>query len=130
MYTMATKEDEVNKELKQRLQATADEIVSILEKKDDEYGSSWKSRGGFSAFFQLDRKWSRIEKMAAEQNYDLFAAIDSHDDGPDALLDLIGYALLTLSETYDPPEPPKYKEAWKPEDGEPGREYVDQDRES
>lgn len=115
----------MNQELKQKLQDTADEIVRILEEKDDAYGSSWKSRGGFSAFFQLDRKWSRLENMAEEHNYDLFAAINGYVDGPDALLDLIGYALLALSETYDPPKSLLPLDA----SGEPGRDYVDQDKE-
>jgi hypothetical protein len=93
----------VQKYLRDKLQKIADEVVEILAEKDDQYGSSWKSHGGFSAFFNLDRKYSRIENMSQEQKYDLFAAIHINPDGPDALKDLIGYALLTLSETYTPP---------------------------
>jgi hypothetical protein len=112
---MDAKENRMKQELRDKLQRIANEIVEIVAEKDDAYGSSWKSHGGFSAFFQLDRKWSRVEKMAKEHQYDLFAGVDGYTEGPDALKDLIGYALLTLSETYDPPN-----------DGEPGREYVDQ----
>lgn len=92
----------MKEELRNKLQWIADEIVEILAEKDDAYGSSWKSRGGFSAFFQLDRKFSRIEQMAEASKYDIFMAMLDYTDGPDTMKDLIGYALLTLSETYDP----------------------------
>ena len=92
----------MNPRLRARLQTTADEIVRILSIKDDQYGSSWKAYGGFSAFFNLQRKWSRIENMSQEQKYDLFTAVHVNPDGPDALKDLVGYSLLTLSETYEP----------------------------
>ena len=115
----------MNQELRQKLQDTADEIVRILAEKDDAYGSSWKSRGGYSAFFQLDRKWSRLEQMAEGSKYDIFMAILDYQDGPDTLKDLIGYALLILSETYEPPRNASHLD----HGGEPGRNYVDQDRE-
>ena len=92
----------MDENLRNKLQWIADEIVEILAVKDDAYGSSWKSHGGFSAFFQLDRKYSRIERMAKASHYDLFMAMLDYPDGPDTMKDLIGYALLTLSETYDP----------------------------
>jgi len=131
-------------ELRKLLQAIADEVVEILAEKDDAYGSSWKAHGGFSAFFNLDRKYSRIENMAEGQNYDLFEAIQMEVDGPDALKDLIGYALLTLSETYSPgngieveeippkPNPDRLHKVAEldvtlSDGGEPGKEYVDQD---
>jgi len=86
--------------LKDKLQALANEVVQTLIEKDDIYGSSWKSHEGFSAFFNTQRKWSRIEKMSADNGYDLFAAVRSAPEGEDAMKDLIGYALLTLSETH------------------------------
>ena len=131
-------------QLRIKLQAIADEVVEVLAVKDDQYGSSWKSYGGFSAFFNLDRKFSRVQNMSQEQKFDLFAAIHMNPDGPDALKDLIGYALLTLSETYEPPgyvdpeadmgfaECPDEDAAHVIEtmemlDGMPDRDYVDQD---
>lgn len=90
----------MQQKLKDKLQALANEVVQILIEKDDIYGSSWKSHEGFSAFFNTERKWSRIENMARENGYDLFAAVRSSPEGEDALKDLIGYALLTLSETH------------------------------
>ncbi len=92
----------MKEELKNKLQWIADEIVEILVVKDDAYGSSWKAHGGHSAFFQLDRKWSRILEMSKASKYDVFMAMLDYTDGPDTMKDLIGYALLTLSETYDP----------------------------
>lgn len=86
--------------LKDKLQALANEVVQTLIEKDDLYGSSWKSHEGFSAFFNTQRKWSRIEQMSKDNGYDLFAAVKSAPEGEDALKDLIGYALLTLSETH------------------------------
>lgn len=90
----------MQQQLKDKLQAIANEVVQILVKKDDAYGSSWKGHGGFSAFFNLHRKYSRVENMAAEFKYDLFEAMRTYPDGPDSLKDLVGYALLTLSETH------------------------------
>ena len=121
-------------ELRKKLQAIADEVVEILAEKDDSYGSSWKAHGGFSAFFNLDRKFSRIETMAENQQYDLFEAITIEIDGPDALKDLIGYALLTLSETYTPGNGIEVTETVPTphldQTGEPGPDYVDQDKEN
>lgn len=93
----------MNQNLRVKLQAIADEIVNLVMTKDEAYGSSWKSHGGFSAFFNLDRKYSRLQNMAQQENYDLFSAVLSNDDGRDTLQDLVAYALLTLSETYTPP---------------------------
>lgn len=111
----------MNQEMLEKMLVTMKEIVSTIQVKDKAYGSSWKSHGGFSAFFNLDRKYSRVENMAREEDWNIFAAMMVNPaDGPDALKDLIAYALLILSETYDPP-------GW--DDGEPGKEYVDQDKE-
>jgi hypothetical protein len=118
---MVTEEKEVNQIMLEKMLATTKSIVETIEVKDKAYGSSWKSHGGFSAFFNLDRKYSRIQTMAREENWDIFAAMIANPaDGPDALKDLIAYALLILSETYTPP-------GW--DNGEPGKEYVDQDKE-
>ena len=144
------------KDLRAKLQATADEIVKIIAEKDAAYGSSWKDHGGFSAFFNLHRKYSRVENMAQQEKFDLFSAMHIYPDGPDSLIDLIAYALLTLSETYTPegyvdpedrgPEPEECQtmmyiqcghvaqcgrcgdDAKKIEDDGAGPEYVNQDR--
>ena len=109
------------KDLRSNLQAIANEIVDTIIKKDEAYGSSWKSHGGFSAFFNLDRKYSRLQNMAQQEKYDLFSAILANKDGPDTLQDLIAYAMLTLTETYSPPG---YVDT---EDGGVRPNYVNQD---
>lgn len=43
------------------LEAVAAQDVEWLRRKDAEYGSSWKRRGGVGAFMMLARKWDRIE---------------------------------------------------------------------
>lgn len=127
----------MKQELESKLRAIANEVVDLLVEKDPAYGSSWKAHGGFSAFFNLHRKYSRVENMAEQHQFDLFEAVATFPDGPDSLKDLIGYALLTLSETYAP-DPEVYVEVrlkqgspFLPEDyeGDAGPGYVDQDRE-
>lgn len=84
------------------LRAHADKVIKTLQVKNPKYGDSWKSHGGFSAFFNTQRKWSRVENLARKYNYDLFAALRETDHEPDGmeetLKDLIGYALLALDE--------------------------------
>lgn len=104
---------------REKLQKIADEVVQIIVEKEKVYGSSWKDHGGFSAFFNLHRKYSRVEHGAEKFQYDLFKSTIEIDEGVDSLQDLIAYALLTLSEVYEP------KEA---EACEAGPGYVNQDR--
>lgn len=129
----------MNQAQKEKMLLTMQEIITTIEIKDKAYGSSWKSHGGFSAFFNLDRKYSRVENMTEQWDWDVFKAmLENPEDGPDALKDLIAYALLILSETYDPigwssmiveeTMPPNRVRALD-DTGEPGKEYVDQDGE-
>ena len=131
----------MNQHQKEKMLLTMQEIITTIEIKDKSYGSSWKSHGGFSAFFNLDRKYSRMENMARDQEWDIFAAmIRNPDSGPDALKDLIAYALLILAETYDPigwstmiveetTPPSRLSAKILDMSGEPGPDYVDQDKE-
>lgn len=133
----------MNQAQHEKMLLTMQEIIATIDIKDKAYGESWKSHGGFSAFFNLDRKYSRIENMAKDQEWDIFAAMLSNPkSGPDALKDLIAYALLILAETYDPigwtsmeveetlpPRPNRLSPKLLDQTGEPGKEYVDQDRE-
>lgn len=122
-------------------------VIDTLAKKNPKYGESWKSKGGFSAFFNLDRKWSRVENLAREHNYDIFAAIDAtgtEEDGMiDALCDLLGYTLLALDDRCAVTEEAynrkgenivtlkkivaKLEEFRTESDAEPGSNYVNQD---
>jgi hypothetical protein len=74
------------------------EIVNMLIEKDRLYGASWKSHGGFSAFFNMDRKMSRIQNMIREYGYDLFRMMNEAPEGEDAVRDLVAYCLLSLGE--------------------------------
>lgn len=66
------------------LQDIANRDVSTLVKKDTEYGSSWKKRGGVGAFMMLARKWDRLETQVTrpglDSKYDVFDAI-GQDEG-------------------------------------------------
>lgn len=80
----------------------AQRVIEVLQVKNPKYGDSWKSRGGYSAFNNLDRKWSRVETLAEQHHYDIFAAIEATRDQPDGMLeslkDLMGYVVLILDE--------------------------------
>tara|TARA_R100000781_G_scaffold109611_1_gene74635 strand:+ start:417 stop:683 length:267 start_codon:yes stop_codon:yes gene_type:complete len=79
------------------------DIETLVEKEED-YGDSWKKRGGIGAFMMLARKWDRIENCLsdrADERYDIFHAMmqDLRDDGLlDDIRDLRRYLLLVESE--------------------------------
>lgn len=80
-----------------RMRAIANLICDIVEKKDKDYGSSWRRRGGPGAFMVTVRKTDRIETLAKRHNYDIFEALKQNTGGiEDDIRDLIGYALLIL----------------------------------
>jgi len=93
---------ELSDERRLNMAFICDRVVATLAKKNPKYGESWKSHGGFSAFFNTQRKWSRIENLASHHGYDVFKAIDataSEDDGMvETMLDLVGYLLLILDD--------------------------------
>lgn len=93
---------ELTPERLDNMEAHAKSIIAVLRIKNPKYGDSWKSHGGFSAFFNTQRKWSRIENLASKHGYDIFAAMHATARDPDgmaeALKDLIGYGLLILDE--------------------------------
>ena len=73
----------------------------VLYEKDKEYGSSWKKRGGASAFFNFCRKWDRIEHAVEKLKWDIFEAakIDTRQEGIiDDIRDLRRYLLLVEAE--------------------------------
>lgn len=91
-----------------------------LDRKDREYGGSWKKRGGVGVFMMLARKWDRLENMVDELKhyrisdtdnafvagpYDLFShtiggelANSSGERMLDTLGDLRRYCLLAEAE--------------------------------
>jgi hypothetical protein len=61
-----------------------------LEKKAEEYGDSWRQRGGVGAFMMLARKWDRIENTVKEYNWDIFEALAKDPNGIAGVFDDIG----------------------------------------
>lgn len=79
----------------QDMHILAHNIVRTVEKKDADYGSSWKARGGVGAFMMAARKWDRIENMTKQGGYDIFRVLTLNTgDIADDIDDLIGYLLL------------------------------------
>lgn len=109
----------------EELTVIAQEDIMETVRKDEEYGASWKQRGGVGAFMMLARKWDRIEEQVQRLHYDIFEAIfkDTRDEGLiDDIRDLRRYLLLV--ENHIRQEPVK---AGLLDSGEPGPGYVDQD---
>lgn len=78
--------------------------VTTLRKKNEDYGASWRKRGGQGAFMMLARKWDRIETQCQQAGYDVFGVIQKELDAgitKDGLLDdirdLRAYLLLVES---------------------------------
>ena len=88
-------------DLRTKLQAVAVADIDQLVRKDAEYGSSWKSRGGVGAFMMLARKWDRLEPQVKKHGWDVFKAItaDTREEGLlDDLGDLRRYLMLIEAE--------------------------------
>jgi hypothetical protein len=87
--------------LRDDLNAVATADIDQLVRKDAEYGSSWKRRGGVGAFMMLARKWDRIEPQVKAHGYDIFAAVTA-DNRAEGLRDDIGdlrrYLMLVETE--------------------------------
>ena len=63
----------------------ADDWTS-LDRAEQDYGDSWRKRGGIGAFMMLARKWDRIEKQTFDYTYDIFLALEE-DKRPEGLID-------------------------------------------
>jgi hypothetical protein len=79
--------------------------IEYVKRKDAQYQSSWKRRGGTGAFFTVVRPWDRFESIArTNAAYDIFKIILQEGlDGPDGSLiacvrDLRRYLLLLEAE--------------------------------
>lgn len=86
---------------KTRILALGVRDAEELEKKDKDYGSSWKKRGGVGAFMMLARKWDRIENLVtkARHAYDIFhTGVENTGDILDDIRDLRRYLLLVEDE--------------------------------
>lgn len=114
--------------LRDKLESLARNDVDLVARKDEDYGSSWKRRGGVGAFMMLARKWDRIENFVRQHGYDVFRAIEREPTIVEDMMDLGGYLWLVRSEgmVIDPdcpgPDPRKKLEnpyAYVPEDDDP-----------
>lgn len=114
----------------------AENDVEVLVDKGKSYGDSWKKRGGVGAFMMLARKWDRIENIASQYDYNIFAAGADNAGGVlDDIADLRRYLLLVEDEvdriyregsvfTPLPDCPPLPESPWPA--GDAGPAYVDQ----
>ena len=103
---MARKESKMTKQKElspiiKRTQIISAKDWTSLDSAEEDYGDSWKKRGGIGAFMMLARKWDRIEKQVNDYTYDIFLALDE-DKRPEGLIDdirdLRRYLLLVEAE--------------------------------
>ena len=103
---MARKESEVTNQVTrskiiQKVEILCSQDWTSLDKAEEDYGNSWKKRGGIGAFMMLARKWDRIENQVNDYTYDIFLALDE-DKRPEGLIDdirdLRRYLLLVEAE--------------------------------
>ena len=80
-----TKQKEYSKIIKQTEIISAEDWTS-LDRAEEDYGDSWRKRGGIGAFMMLARKWDRIEKQVFDYTYDIFLALEE-DRRPEGLMD-------------------------------------------
>ena len=80
-----TKEKELSPIIKQTQIICAEDWTS-LDRAEEDYGDSWRKRGGIGAFMMLARKWDRLEKQVEEHGYDIFKAIET-DTRPEGIID-------------------------------------------
>tara|TARA_R100001440_G_scaffold10266_1_gene18749 strand:+ start:10270 stop:10578 length:309 start_codon:yes stop_codon:yes gene_type:complete len=80
-----TKQKEYSPIIKQTEIICAEDWTS-LDRAEEDYGDSWRKRGGIGAFMMLARKWDRIEKQVHDYTYDIFLALEE-DKRPEGLMD-------------------------------------------
>lgn len=73
-------------------------IIDLLEKKNKEYGESFRLRGGQGAFFAYVRKPDRLQAQLARRGYDIFdvSTDGSTEEIDETIKDEIGYLLLIM----------------------------------
>ena len=80
-----TKQKEYSPIIRQTEIISAEDWTS-LDRAEEDYGDSWRKRGGIGAFMMLARKWDRIEKQVFDYTYDIFLALEE-DKRPEGLMD-------------------------------------------
>lgn len=82
-----------------KMREIAAQIIRTVERKNKEYGESWRKRGGVGAFMMAARKWDRLEtQVQGDVGYDIFALLTQEnltsEDPIDTIDDLIAYLLM------------------------------------
>src|SRR5687768_14281809 len=75
--------------------------TTAVKRAEQQYGASWKKRGGVGAYYVAIRKVDRLEESAKHHGYDVFEAIrkDKRSEGIiDDIRDLRRYLLLWEAE--------------------------------
>ena len=80
-----TKQKEYSPIIRQTEIISAEDWTS-LDRAEEDYGDSWRKRGGIGAFMMLARNWDRIEKQVFDYTYDIFLALEE-DRRPEGLMD-------------------------------------------
>ena len=80
-----TKEKQYSPIIRQTEIISAEDWTS-LDRAEEDYGDSWRKRGGIGAFMMLARKWDRIENQVFDYTYDIFLALEE-DKRPEGLMD-------------------------------------------
>ena len=80
-----TKQKEYSPIIRQTEIISAEDWTS-LDRAEEDYGDSWRKRGGIGAFMMLARKWDRIENQVFDYTYDIFLALEE-DQRPEGLMD-------------------------------------------
>ena len=80
-----TKQKEYSPIIKETEIISAEDWTS-LDKAEQDYGDSWRKRGGVGAYMMLARKWDRIENQVVEKGWDIFKSIEQ-DIRPEGILD-------------------------------------------
>lgn len=88
-------------EYRNHLKSILDDDLFQINKKDEEYGGSWKKRGGVGAYMMAVRKIDRLEEITGRHKYDIFEALKDEKSSEsliDTIRDLRRYLVLIEAE--------------------------------
>lgn len=83
-----------------RVEKVADELADLLRRKNEAYGDSfhqqWQKYGLVSALIRMDDKMARLQNLSKSGEWEA-----NGESIRDTLMDLAGYALLSVMESDD-----------------------------
>jgi len=86
----------MDEKMHKRIQEETDDLAALLIRKNTDYGNSFskqfKKYGLLSAVIRLDDKFSRVESLVDKE------ALVTNEAIEDTIIDIAGYAILTLIE--------------------------------